>query len=99
MVAYTLLITGTSDGRWVFMTDGTHKIQALVFSENSTYGINNGNVSKLWIRRTADRKVVFNYDRGHDVDESPAGLVEAIIKFLGIGGEGYAFLRKTGYFG
>lgn len=40
--------------------------QAKVFDNPSDYGIENGSVSKLMVKK--NNKVIFNYDRGIDVD-------------------------------
>ena len=74
-------ITAIIEGRWV---------QAKVYSKPSTYGINDGRVSKLVISKTATRnsnceffnQMDFNYDRGHDFDNLPKGLLDKIVAEL-----------------
>ena len=69
------------EGRWV---------QAKVFLEPSEYGINGGRVSKLCISKSEHRyegrhffdQMCYNYDRGVDFDNAPAGLVDKIIAAL-----------------
>ena len=79
-----------SGGLWVDLDDGKHRIQALVFGDkHSDFGINGGNISKLWIKDKALKKQVFNYDRGDDHDEAPPGLVDSILKFLAPGSPAY----------
>ena len=54
------------------VVDGTHYFTAKVYDEPSTFGIDDGCVSKLCICDTPHwdhKRVVFNYDRGEDVDE------------------------------
>lgn len=76
-------ITAVIAGRWV---------QARVFDTPSTFGINNGRVSKLCIGKT-DKHVQgltksffdqmdFNYDRGHDFNDLPDGLLEQVLSEL-----------------
>ena len=74
-------VTAIIEGRWV---------QAKVYDEPSTYGVNNGRVSKIAIGKTDTRdssksffeQMCFNYDRGLDFDEAPSGLVNKIIAEL-----------------
>lgn len=48
-------------GNWQFGTIDGIKFNAKVYEEGSEYGINEGNVSKLWVDG------YFNYDRGWDI--------------------------------
>lgn len=74
-------ITAIIEGRWV---------QAKVYDEPSTYGINNGRVSKCAIGKTQYRdptqnffdQMAFNYDRGLDFDNLPPGLLDKIVAEL-----------------
>lgn len=74
-------ITAIIEGRWV---------QAKVYDLPSTFGINDGRVSKISIGKTQYRdpdqnffeQMCFNYDRGLDFDEAPEGLVEKIVAEL-----------------
>ena len=45
-----------------------YKYQAKVYDIGSEHGINQGRVSKLMIRQNKDNKIVFNWDRGMDID-------------------------------
>lgn len=71
-------ITVIIEGRWV---------QAKVFNEPSTFGINNGRVSKCTIGKTDARdptrdyfsQLDYNYDRGLDFDYLPDGLLDKIV--------------------
>ena len=51
---------------WVEGTAGKYGFQALVFEENSCYGIEEGRVSKLyiWKGEGASKKYIAEYDRG-----------------------------------
>lgn len=76
-------------GNWLTGTlahDGIgYTFTALAFSEGSIYGIDGGRVSKLAIIRTGDSwsQAVYNYDRGEDVDDAPAGLLAAVLGEIG----------------
>lgn len=74
-------VTAIIEGRWV---------QAKVYDEPSTFGINGGRVSKCVIgkKETRDRRQDFfsqmdyNYDRGLDFDNLPPGLLDKIVAEL-----------------
>lgn len=74
-------ITAVIQGRWV---------QAKVYDKPSTYGVNNGRVSKLAIGKTDTwnpnmdffEQMAFNYDRGLDFDNLPIGLLDKIVEEL-----------------
>jgi hypothetical protein len=74
-------ITAIIEDRWV---------QAKVYDLPSTYGVNDGRVSKISIGKTRYRdptqnffeQMCFNYDRGLDFDEAPEGLVDKIVAEL-----------------
>lgn len=53
---YNIVLTGTDGGNWIFGTVGSCEFQAKVYLKPSEYGIDGGNVSKLWIKDVA------NYD-------------------------------------
>ena len=83
-------------GRWVAGTIGEpgqeHRFQALIFAGHadiSDYEMGDSRISKLWLQRLSDRKVVANFDRGWDmrpatplaaqvVDLLAAGLAETV---------------------
>lgn len=51
-------------------TSGNHKgyrFIAKVYDEGSMFGINDGRVSKLWVKNEKINRVIFNYDRGIDI--------------------------------
>lgn len=74
-------ITAEIEGRWV---------QAKVYDEPSSYGINNGRVSKLAVGKESFRdsnkpffdQMCYNYDRGLDFDNAPKGLIDKIVNQL-----------------
>lgn len=83
-----------SGGYWLDGTMADHRFQALVFPEHAEqpeYELGQSRISKLWIRRRADRVVVANFDRGWDVrpvskvaeqivDLLAAGLAESVLE-------------------
>ena len=74
-------VTAIIEGRWV---------QAKVYNDPSSFGINGGRVSKLAIGKTDKRdgrknffnQMCYNYDRGLDFDHTNRGLVERIVAQL-----------------
>ena len=80
-------------GTWVDGTIYGHKFCALVFPEHAEcpdYEIGESRISKLWVRRIADKKTVFNWDRGMDV-EAADKTAQAIVDFLCAGLAEYVF--------
>ena len=74
-------------GTWVSGTIAGHRFDALVFpehAESEEYEIGDSRISKLWIQRTADKRTVFNWDRGPD-QPAKTDLVQAIVDFLAAG--------------
>jgi len=73
-VGHDLEITKTTRravgaGTWVSGTLSGHRFEALVFPEhadNPEWEIGDSRISKLWIQRLADKREVFNWDRGPD---------------------------------
>jgi len=71
-------------GTWVSGTLSGHSFEALVFPEhadNPEWEIGKSRISKLWIQRLADKREVFNWDRGADVPATD-DLTRTIIDFL-----------------
>jgi hypothetical protein len=67
----------------------------LVFPEhadNPGREIGDSRISKLWVRRSADRRQVFNWDRGADVPAADP-VAAAIVDFLCAGLADYVFAR------
>lgn len=92
-VGYDLEITKTTRraagaGTWVCGTLCGHRFEALVFperAENPEWEIGDSRISKLWIQRLADRRQVFNWDRGADVpaaDHTAACIVDFLASGL-----------------
>lgn len=56
---------------WIVGTakiDGVnYGINGKVFLDGSVFGIDNGPISKLYIRNENERKVIVNYERGWDI--------------------------------
>lgn len=61
-----------------------YSISGKVYLEGSKFGIDNGPISKLWIKDMEKSKVIVNYDRGWDVKPTDENkdLYEAIMKLL-----------------
>jgi hypothetical protein len=71
-------------GTWVSGTLCGHRFEALVFpehAENAEWEIGESRISKLWIQRQADKREVFNWDRGPDVPATDA-ITQQIVDFL-----------------
>jgi hypothetical protein len=72
-------------GSWVSGTiDGRYRFDGLVFAEHADspdYELERSRISKLWIRDTATKKTVFNFDRGLDIPAADADTA-AIVGFL-----------------
>jgi hypothetical protein len=61
-----------------------HRFEALVFpehAENPDYELGDSRISKLWIQRLADKREVFNWDRGADLNANDE-TTQAIVDFL-----------------
>lgn len=74
-------------GTWVTGTLAGHKFQAAVFRDHAdceSYELGDSRISKLWVRREADQKVVANFDRGWDVRPTIA-IAQQIVDFLAAG--------------
>jgi hypothetical protein len=64
-----------------------HRFDALVFPEhaaNPEYELGESRISKLWVQRLADKRTVFNWDRGADVSAADE-TAQAIVDFLAEG--------------
>jgi hypothetical protein len=74
-------------GTWVSGTLAGHRFDALVFAEHADspdYELGRTRISKLRVQRRADRRTVFNFDRGLDVPAADP-LAERIVEFLSDG--------------
>jgi len=57
-------------GTWVFGTVAGYRFVVLVFPEHAAcpeYELGKSRISKLWVQRIADKKMVVNFDRGWDL--------------------------------
>ena len=71
-------------GTWVSGTLSGHRFEALVFpehAENPDYEIGDSRISKLWVQRLADKREVFNWDRGADLNANDQ-MTQQIVDFL-----------------
>ena len=74
-------------GTWVTGSIAGHSFQVLVFEDHAEceeYELGTSRISKLWLRRQADRQVVANFDRGWDLQPTTDAARE-IVDFLAAG--------------
>lgn len=81
-----------SDTNWCGGTVGKYNFEAKLFDEGSTFGINDGRVSKLSIWDDKERKLkgdffagcIVNYDRGWDItpSEENKAIFESVMELL-----------------
>lgn len=74
-------------GTWVIGRIAGHRFDALVFPEHAEcpdYELGDSRISKLWIRREADKQTVLNFDRGWDIRPTTK-TAAAIADFLAAG--------------
>jgi len=74
-------------GIWITGRLNGHRFDALVFPEHAEdpeWEIDQSRISKLWLQRLADRRTVFNWDRGADVEPANAEAA-ALVAFLTAG--------------
>ena len=74
-------------GTWVTGSIAGHSFQVLVFEDHAEceeYELGTSRISKLWLRRHADRQVVANFDRGWD-QEPTTDAAREIVGFLAAG--------------
>lgn len=65
-------------------------VDAKVYNQPSSYGINGGRVSKLAVYKTTTRdcyedwhsQLDYNYSRGEDFNNLPEGMLEKIVAYL-----------------
>ena len=82
--AYEIQAKKTRQG-WINGTINGYAFQALLFDEGSEFGINEGRVSKLWVRDEARMQTIMNYERGWDIRPRAAAerrLLEALLEYL-----------------
>jgi hypothetical protein len=72
-------------GSWVQgKINDEYRFDALVFADHAdqeSFELNRSKISKLWIQRLSDRKVMFNFDRGLDVPAVNTE-VQVVVDFL-----------------
>ena len=81
---YEIRAKQARDG-WITGTVGGYSFQAKIYDEGSEFGIDEGRVSKLWVRDEATRQTVINYERGWDVRPKTAAhrhLLAALLEYL-----------------
>jgi hypothetical protein len=74
-------------GTWISGTIAGHQFEGLVFPEHAEYEeyeLGKSRISKLCLRRIADKRTVFNWDRGQDI-KATNDLTRAIVDFLAAG--------------
>lgn len=62
-----------------------YSFEAKIFHEGSMFGINNGNVSKLWVRNIEKKKEVFVFDRGLVIGKEKqmdSGMIKDLVDYL-----------------
>jgi hypothetical protein len=97
-VGFDLEITKTTRraagaGTWISGTLNGHRFEALVFPEhadNPEWEIGESRISKLWVQRLADKRQVFNWDRGADVPAADQ-TTACIVDFLACGLADYVY--------
>lgn len=75
---------------WITCVIENHWVQAKVYNLPSEFGVKDGRVSKLAIGKTNQvlegqnffNQICYNYDRGLDFDNAPAGLVDKVVEEL-----------------
>ena len=91
-IGHDLEITKTDNTRQMGGTCVTgliagHMFQVLVFEDHARcedFELGTSRISKLWLRRQADRQVVANFDRGWDF-EPTTDVAREIVGFLAAG--------------
>ena len=74
-------------GTWVTGSIAGHSFQVLVFEDHAEceeYELGTSRISKLWLRRQADRQVVANFDRGWELEPTTDAARE-VVDFLAAG--------------
>lgn len=62
-----------------------YRFEAKIYPEPSCFGINDGNVSKLYVTSGDKKRVVFSYDRGLDVgsmEMMERGMIYNLVCYL-----------------
>jgi hypothetical protein len=75
---------GAGNGTWVRGTLAGHRFDALVFPDHAEmpeWELGQSQISKLWVKRLADQRTVYDWDRGVDTsaaDDSAHGIVDFV---------------------
>lgn len=80
-------LRASGGGTWAIGRIAGHRFEALVFAEhaeNPAWEIDDSRISKLWLQRLSDKRVVFNWDRGSDVPAADQRTGQ-IVDFLSVG--------------
>jgi len=80
-------------GTWVIGTTNGHLFNVLVFPEHAEcpdFELSDSRISKLWLKRLSDDKVVCNFDRGWDI-RPQTGDADLIVDFLAEGLADYTY--------
>jgi hypothetical protein len=81
----TKITNRSAGGAWVKGNiNEEYRFDALVFAdyaECESYELGRSKISKLWIQRIADKRTMFNFDRGLDVAAGNTE-VQVIVDFL-----------------
>ena len=80
-------------GTWVIGTTNGHLFNVLVFPKHAEcpdYELGDSRISKLWLKRLSDDKVVCNFDRGWDI-RPQTGDADLIVDFLAEGLADYTY--------
>ncbi len=97
-IGYDLEITkmtrrNYAPGTWVSGRIAGHRFEALVFfkdAEEPEFELPGSRISKLWIKRLANKQTVCNFDRGWDIRPADA-TTAAIVDFLAAGLAQYTY--------
>ena len=84
------ILSPQSRSGWITVEIEGRLVEAKVYNTGSVFGINEGRVSKLAIMKTDKRdrnmdyfdQCDFNYDRGLDFDNLPAGVLDNVVAQL-----------------
>lgn len=79
-------------GTWVCGRLNGYGFEALVFTEhadNPEWELEDSRISKLWVHRLADQRVVYNWDRGLDVEADVT--TQGVVDFLAAGLADFVF--------
>ena len=74
------IIEPHSNTGWITVEIDGYEVEAKVYDNPSSFGINGGRVSKMVIRK--QNKAIYNYDRGLDFSKVSEKLVNKIVSDL-----------------